>query len=75
LSVLWILPLVFLAVGTGVIVLAARQASESAAGLRDECARLAEVRDALVELGAEASVTRSTLDHIRTRRESTADRR
>jgi hypothetical protein len=75
LSVLWILPLLFVAVGAAAVGYAARQAAQVAAGLREECARLDEVRVALLELRNEAAATCSGIDDMRARRQSAADRR
>lgn len=66
-SVLWIVPLVFFAAGALLIASVLRSSAEAAIGLRDECARLEEIRLSLVALRAEADVTRANVEGIRAR--------
>jgi hypothetical protein len=66
-SVLWILPLAFFAIGALVINSALRKSAVAAAELRDECARLDEIRVALVDLHSDADATRAALERVRSR--------
>ena len=66
-SILWVLPLIFLAAGAVLMMVALRKSSEVAIELRDECARLEELRTALVDLRADAEDTRNSVDRIRSR--------
>jgi hypothetical protein len=68
-SVLWILPLLFIAAGALVLLGAVRQTAQAAAALRTECGRLDELRSALVVLTAEADEVRSTLQGLGLRSE------
>ena len=64
---LWILPLAFFAVGALAVTSALRKSAAAAVELRDECARLEEIRLALADLHAEADATRVALERVRTR--------
>ena len=66
-SVLWVLPLLCLTVGVVLVTLAMRESTRTAVALRDECARLGDLRAALVDLGTEGDITRAHLDHLRHR--------
>ena len=66
-SVLWVLPLLCLTVGVVLVTLAMRESTRTAVALRDECARLGELRTALVDLRAEGDVARANLEHLRHR--------
>jgi len=71
-SVLWILPLAFFAVGAVVIAAALRKSAAAAVELREECARLEEVRLALVDLRTDADSTRAAIERVRSRGRLTA---
>ena len=71
-SVLWILPLAFFAVGALVVASALRRSAAAAVELREECARLEEVRLALVELRSDADGTRAAIERVRARGKLTA---
>jgi hypothetical protein len=73
-SALWILPLVIVAAGIAGVAFAATRAAAAGYELRNECARLDSLRAALVELRAEAAVTRGALEHLRGRSDSPAPR-
>jgi hypothetical protein len=66
-SVLWILPLAFFAVGILVVTAALRNSAVAAADLRDECARLEEVRLSLVDLRNDADAARAAIEQVRSR--------
>jgi hypothetical protein len=66
-SVLWVASLLFLAAGAVLIAATLRKSAEATIDLRDECARLEDLRSALLELRLEADVTRATIDRIRSR--------
>lgn len=66
-SVLWVVPLLCLTVGTVLVTLALRESTRVAEALRDECAQLGQLRTALVDLRWDAGETRSHLDAIRGR--------
>ncbi|HEY2812201.1 MAG TPA: hypothetical protein VGJ03_01930 [Acidimicrobiales bacterium] len=68
-SVLWILPLLFVATGALVLLAAVRQTAHAAAALRTECGRLDELRSSLAMLTSEADEVRSTLQGLRLRSE------
>jgi hypothetical protein len=68
-SVLWIACLLFVAAGTVLISATLRKTAEATIDLRDECAQLDDLRSALVDLRAEADITRATIDRIRSRPE------
>ena len=66
-SVLWVAPLLFLAAGAVLISATLRTSAQASIDLRDECARLEELRSALLALRHEADSTRATIDRIRSR--------
>jgi hypothetical protein len=66
-SVLWILPLAFFAVGALLITSAMRKSVVAAAELRDECARLDEIRVVLADLRSDADATRAAIERVRSR--------
>jgi uncharacterized protein (DUF3084 family) len=66
-SVLWIAPLVFLAVGALLITATLGKSADATAELRDECAQLEDLRSALSALRQEADSARATVDRIRSR--------
>ena len=66
-SILWVLPLLCLTIGAVLVTLAMRGTSTSAVALRDECARLGELRAALVDLRTEGDVARVHVDDLRHR--------
>ena len=66
-SVLWVLPLLCLSVGVVLVTLAMRETTATAVALRDECARLGELRAALVDLRTEGDGARVLLDDLRHR--------
>lgn len=66
-SVLWILPLLCLTIGAVLVALAMRETTASAAALRDECAHLADLRTALVDLRTQSEVARAHVDEMRHR--------
>jgi type II secretory pathway component PulJ len=68
-SVLWVLPLVFVAVGSLLLVAVVRQTADAAAALQAECTRLDELRTAIVSLRGDAAVTRAKLEHLGSRSE------
>jgi type II secretory pathway component PulJ len=74
-SVLWVVSLLFLAAGAVLIAATLRKSAEATMDLRDECARLEELRSALVDLRLEADVTRATIDRIRSRPDRSRDDR
>jgi hypothetical protein len=59
--------LVVLAGGAVFISATLRKTAQATVDLRDECARLEELRSALAELRHEADITRTSMDRIRTR--------
>ena len=63
-SVLWVVPLLCLTVGAVLVTAALRQSTRTAVDLRDECARLGELRTALVVLRQEADVARVRIDGL-----------
>jgi hypothetical protein len=65
-SVLWVVPLLVFAVGALLILVALRDSAVAAAALRDECARLEEVRVALASLRTDADLTRQKALSLRT---------
>jgi len=69
-SVLWVVPLLFVAVGALLLVVVVRQTADAAAELHGECARLDELRTALVALRGDAALTRSKLEHLGSRSEA-----
>ena len=74
-SVLWILPLLFVAAGALFVTRALRTSADATMALRDECARLEELRAALDALRQEADGTRAAMEQIRGRsNRSPADR-
>jgi hypothetical protein len=60
--------LLFLAAGAVLISATLHRTAEATIDLREECARLDELRSALEELRNEADVTRATIDGIRSDR-------
>jgi len=66
-SVLWILPLAFFAIGALALTSALRKSAAAAVELRDECARLEEIRLALTDLRKDADSTRAAIDRVRSR--------
>ncbi|HEX4820503.1 MAG TPA: hypothetical protein VFV00_09875 [Acidimicrobiales bacterium] len=66
-SVLWVLPLLCLTVGAVLVTLAMRETTATTVALRDECARLGELRAALVDLRTEGDIGRAHLDDLRHR--------
>ena len=66
-SVLWFLPLAFFAVGALVVTSALRKSAAAAVELRDECARLEEIRLAVTDLRRDADATRAAIDRVRSR--------
>ena len=66
-SVLWVVPLVVLTVGTVLVVVTLRTTTDAAVELRDECAQLDELRAALVALRHDADLTRGAVDQVRAR--------
>ena len=67
-SVLWVLPLVVLAAGAVLISARIRTTAEATIALRDECARLEQLRLALDDLRDDADMTRDAIDRIRSGR-------
>ena len=67
-SVLWVIPLLCLTAGTVLVTVALRQSTGTAVALRDECARLGELRTALVDLRQDADEARRGIERIRSRR-------
>jgi len=74
-SVLWVLPLLFAAAGALVLWAAVRQTADAAAALRAECARLDELRTALVALQGETDLARAKIEQMRPRSEARPFRR
>jgi hypothetical protein len=66
-SVLWVLPVVVIAVGLVAVFAATRQAATAAVELRRGVADLMDVRTALVSLADEAGAARNEVDRMRTR--------
>ena len=66
-SVLWVLPVVVIAVGLVAVVAATKQAAQAAIDLRAGCADRMEVRSALVALADEAGSARHEIDRLRAR--------
>ena len=66
-SVLWVVPLLCLTVGAVLVTVALRQSTRTAVDLRDECARLGELRTALVDLRSEADRARGHVEGFRRR--------
>lgn len=66
-SVLWVVPILCLTVGTVLVTLALRESTRVAVALRDECAQLGQLRTALVDLRGDTDETRSHLHDIRAR--------
>ena len=66
-SVLWIVPLLCLTVGTVLVALALRDTTRSAVALREESTHLGEMRMALIALRDEADVARAHIQGLRTR--------
>jgi len=66
-SILWVLPLLCLTIGAVLVTLAMRETTTSAVALRDECARLGDLRAALVDLRTEGDVARAHVDDLRHR--------
>lgn len=66
-SVLWVVPLLCLTVGTVLVTVALRESARTAVALRDECAQLGELRTALVDLRADADDVGAQMRQLRTR--------
>ena len=64
---MWILPLAFFAAGALVVASALRTSAAAATELREECARLEEIRVALVDLRTDADATRAAIEQVRSR--------
>jgi uncharacterized protein (DUF3084 family) len=74
-SVLWVVPLLFLAAGEVLIATSLRTSAQAAVQLRDECAQLEQLRAALVDLRHEADTARAAIDRIRSERGLLGSRR
>jgi hypothetical protein len=66
-SVLWVLPVIVIAVGLVAVVVATKQAAQAAIDLREGCDSLMDVRSALVALADEAGSARGEIDRLRAR--------
>jgi hypothetical protein len=66
-SVLWIIPLLFVAAGAAFLGVAVRRMAEATVSLRQECDRLEELRVALVDLQTEVGDTRAMLEDVGSR--------
>jgi hypothetical protein len=66
-SVLWVLPVVVIAVGLVAVFVATKQAAQAAIALRAGCTDLMDVRSALVALADEAGTARDEMERMRTR--------
>jgi hypothetical protein len=66
-SVLWIASVLFVAAAVVLIAAMMRGTAQATIDLRDEAKGFDELRTALVDLRAEADVTRETIDRIRAR--------
>jgi hypothetical protein len=62
--VLWVIPLLCLTAGAVLVTAALRQSTRTAVDLRDECARLGELRTALVDLRQDADRARSHVEGL-----------
>jgi hypothetical protein len=65
-SVLWVVPLAVFAAGAVLLLSALRTTAQAAIDLRDECARLEQVRAALASLREDADLTRQKAAGLRT---------
>jgi hypothetical protein len=74
-SVLWVLPVVVIAVGLVAVFVATKQAAQAAMDLRSGCADLMDVRSALVALADEAGAARDEVERMRTRSVATEEAR
>jgi hypothetical protein len=66
-SVLWVLPVVVIAVGLVAVFLATREAATAAVELRAGFSELMDLRTALVALADEAGAARHEVDRMRAR--------